>query len=403
MKQIDFHILSKDKELTQTLSQTINDIWEDSSIFYESGFEASLESIDHNNKPSVVICDFHLDGGNGLHLFERLKMRGLIDNIYFIIIPDTDDFEQVKSLINFGCDDYLFVDSESTVIYNRIRQAGRILIMKIELERENRKLLLLSQKLKEEADDLMKVSAKFMQARMPSSYEMLNRIASISVWIAKEFNSFSEKELKDLEIASYFSQAGRMFLPDDLLRLPVLSAGIPQHDLMHQVPVAGANIARSVQSFSSVAETIYHIYENFDGTGIPDKVQKWQIPLSSRIIRVVLDFEENKYFRNLNSKDIVEKLKSRVNRLYDGRVVQVLEKYLHEHDENFESDTMTVMIAELQAGMVLTKDIESNSGIKLIGAGSVLNEKTIKMLISHSTTDPVMGYIYVKNNINLKE
>jgi len=402
MKHINFHILTENIELRDRITSFANDIWKNSKIINNNEFKASLESIKKEN-PSVVICDFHLSGGNGLHLLEKIKLEAKNIDVYFIIIAENKDVDHIKSLINFGCDDYLLPDSKDTVTYNRIRQAGRILDMKLDLKKENDKLLILTKKLQEEAKDLMSLSAKFMQARMPSSYEMLKRIADISVWIAKHFPEFSSKEIDDIEVAAYFSQAGRMFLPDDLLKLPVMSSGIPQHDLMFQVPVAASNIARSLKSFSGVADIIYHIYENFDGTGIPDKIQKWQIPISSRIIRVVLDYEENRFFRNLKSKEVLSKLKSRVNRLYDGRIVQLLEQFLHENDDDFLSGDMAVMIAELKEGMELTQDIESNSGIKLIGSGAVLNKKTINMLVSHSTSDPVMGYIYVKKNISLKD
>jgi response regulator RpfG family c-di-GMP phosphodiesterase len=402
MKHINFHILTENQKLRNKISTHTGEVWKNSKIINNNEFEKGIDSI-LKNSPSVVICDFHLRDGNGLHLLERIKKYSKDIDLYFIIIAENTDFDHIQALINFGCDDYLLPDSKNTMIFNRIRQAGRILNMKLKLKKENDELLVLTRKLEEEAKDLMSLSAKFMQARMPSSYEMLKRIADISVWIANQFPEFSSKEIDDIEIAAYFSQAGRMFLPDDLLKLPVMSSGIPQHDLMFQVPVAAANIARSVKSFSGVAGIIYHIYENFDGTGIPDKVQKWQIPLSSRIIRVVLDYEENRYFRNLKPGEILDKLKSRVNRLYDGRVVQLLEQYLHENDDDFLSEDMAVMIAELKEGMELTQDIESNSGIKLIGSGVVLSKKTIKMLVSHSTSDPVMGYIYVKKNINLKD
>jgi len=75
-------------------------------------------------------------------------------------------------------------------------------------------------------------------------------------------------------------------LPDRLFELPVYSEGNVSDPLMYQIPIVARNIISGIPRLEKVGDILYHIYENMDGTGFPDKLQSWQIPLESRILRV---------------------------------------------------------------------------------------------------------------------
>jgi response regulator RpfG family c-di-GMP phosphodiesterase len=244
---------------------------------------------------------------------------------------------------------------------------------------------------------MIKLAVKFLEARIPASIEMLKRVSQCSVWILKNLSESDEESLRDIEIASFLSQAGRIFLPDSMLKMPVLIDGAPTDPLMCQVPQSGKAIVESINRFRHVALIIGHIYENFDGSGIPDRLKSWQIPLESRIIRASLDFEELRALRNLSSKNAIEILRKESQRLYDNRVVILLEQYLKSHDkELYDPFEVAVQLAELKDGMIITRDIYTNKGLKLIPSGATLSTKTIERLISHNSTDPILGNVHVK-------
>src|SRR6185295_2798392 len=129
--------------------------------------------------------------------------------------------------------------------------------------------------------NLIKLSLKFLQKSIPSSYELLHRVASSSQWILNQFPDILESQIREIKIAAYFAQAGRMFLPDNMLNEPVMVDGKPSHNLMYQVPIQSKEIVAEIKGLENVGVILFHIYENMDGSGIPDRISAWQIPIES--------------------------------------------------------------------------------------------------------------------------
>ena len=395
-RMIKFLILDSKEERISRLSSYISELYPENKImFAHDGIEGW--NLIEQNQPSVILCEETLPKRDALDILHSLQRRNL-DLFYFIVVTETNTYDHIKTLVDKGFDDYLTDNSNIGVVHNRFRISIRTLLLKNKILEENWLLQKMANDLEEESNHLIEISARFLQSRMPASYEMLKRIAIISKWIAEQFKEFDKDALRNVEIAAYFCQAGRIFLPDNLLKLPVMSNGQPRHELMFQVPVASRDIVSSIEKFKPVGEILYHIYENLDGSGIPDHLQAWKIPLASRIIRVVLDYEENIFLNHISSDEALEKLKSRSGRLYDPRIIQLLEQYVRESESTSIEKEMGILLGELRPGMVLTRDLVSSSGLKLLSSSSVIDERKLNTIISHSTSDPIYGYIYVESN-----
>lgn len=395
INDISYIIINDNSIRTEKLTELIKELDINSEVIHSSEFNDCLDNI-ILSKPAVVFCDEVFGNKNVFDLDNELKKRNIRSKVYLIVVSDLDEYEHLTKYIDAGFDDYLIGHEKKQIIHNRIRLGTKILSMHLKIEHENYLLHKLSQQLEEDLKNIIKISTKFIQARLPASHEMMSNIAVTSIWIAEKFNQLSKQDIKDIEIASYFCQAGRLFLPDDLLKKPVMSNGRVLNPMMNQIPIVSKEIATSIDKFKNVGEILFHIYENLDGTGIPSKIQSWQIPLASRIIRAVLDFEENMYFNNLDAKSSIEKLKGRINRIYDGRVINLLEEYIEKQGKqnNYEED-FALLLSELKPSMIISREIKANSGMKLMNSGAELSEKNIQMLINHSSTDPILGYIYV--------
>jgi hypothetical protein len=186
-------------------------------------------------------------------------------------------------------------------------------------------------------------------------------------------------------------------LPDDLLNLPVHQSGLVVHKLMYQVPVVASQLLSQIKIFTSASKILFHLYENLDGSGFPEKLRLWQIPLGSRIIRVVQDYEVIRQNSSKLPKEILSILKKDIRRLYDHRIVILLEQYIKTIvKEDYDPNETAIYLKDLKEGMFLTQDIITNVGLKLMSAGSRLTQHHIETIISHNTTDPVIGKIFVK-------
>lgn len=354
-------------------------------------------NIAQNEYPDIIISDITMPKMNGFELLTKIRSRNELSDAIFIFLTASVEDDIYTHAIEIGADDFLGKPIESNRLLVRIRSSLRIINLKRQVRSENKLLMELAEALENDMQDMIKLAVKFLEARIPASIDMLKRVSQCSVWIMKNLSEYDEESLRDIEIASFLSQAGRIFLPDSMLKMPVLIDGAPTDPLMCQVPQSGKAIVESINRFRHVALIIGHIYENFDGSGIPERLKSWQIPLESRIIRASLDFEELRVLRNLSSKNAIEILRKESQRLYDNRVIILLEQYLKSHDkELFDPFEMAVQLAELKEGMIITRDIYTNKGLKLIPSGATLSTKTIERLISHNSTDPILGNVHVK-------
>ncbi len=398
METISFLIADDEQFITVALSTLIKKAFPECPIHIaDNGNDAW--ALTQSVHPKIIISDIGMPGLNGFQLLEKVRNHSTLNDVYFIILTaNVEKGEKVKALER-GADDYITKPFSSEELLARIRSASRYVQLQMKLFEENKLLNELAKALEQDFKDMAMLAVKFLQARLPSSTDMLKRVAQTSVWIAKQIGGFEREQMQDIEIAAYLSQSGKVFLPDELIKSPVMINGRPTNKLMFNVPVSAREIVSSISRFKEVGKILYHLYENFDGSGFPEHLQSWQIPMPSRIIRVALDFEEiSQRTMKKSPKEIFDIISAESNRLYDKRVVILLEQYFATiGSKEKTSIEKAVQLYELEEGMILSRDIITNSGIKLMPSGAVLKDNIIKKIFSHNSTDPIIGNIFVKN------
>ncbi|WP_104403089.1 HD domain-containing phosphohydrolase [Vibrio penaeicida] len=150
-------------------------------------------------------------------------------------------------------------------------------------------------------------------------------------------------------------------------------------------PELGAEILTSLKKFQSLAPVIRFQDENYDGTGFPDHLKGEDIPLSSRIIRVVKDYEymiagEN----NLSKKSpfaAAKYLENHCGKVYDRNVVKAFSEVMkvRPQDDMHEIE-YCVSSNELKDGDILKQDLTLQNGTTVLTAGSEINQATIARL-----------------------
>jgi len=112
-----------------------------------------------------------------------------------------------------------------------------------------------------------------------------------------------------------------------------------------------------------------------------------------------LDYYEALQFTKQTPAEIVGNMHSQAKRLYDHRVITLLEQYLAETKAwKTGINEKPFRLQDLKEDMLVTRDVITNNGLKLIPAGTKLSADRISKIISHNATDPVLGNIFVKAN-----
>ena len=92
-------------------------------------------------------------------------------------------------------------------------------------------------------------------------------------------------------------------------------------------------------------------------------------------------------------------MKIQANRLYDPRVVFLMEQYIYTYEKELQNpNEVAVLLSDLKEGMVLAREIVTENNMKLLPAGAVLRKPIIDRIIAHNATDPILGNIYVKKS-----
>lgn len=274
------------------------------------------------------------------------------------------------------------------ISYNQFRNSNKLKESNYSLKKINKELEL-------DFESIVQLTSKFVQTRLPLMSEVLDKVALTSSWIANQFPNFDEIDIKDIRIASYLSLIGKTYLPDYLINEKVLDNGRLTNPIMFQVPLTAKEMFKDINRFNNISHLIFHIYENLDGSGIPERISAWQIPLGSRIIRVVLDFYEM-VINGQDKEEVIKYMESNSKRIYDNRVIYLLNQYLIAHPEDGnKSNEIPIKLTDLTEGMVISRDIIATSGMKILSHGTVITNRIKEIIYSHITSDPILGFIFI--------
>lgn len=141
----------------------------------------------------------------------------------------------------------------------------------------------------------------------------------------------SEDEKKALHYATLLKDAGKLSLPDKILRKSAKLTG-EEVALIRQHPVHAAKLVQSFNSLKPVAPIILASHENYDGSGYPNGLKAQQIPVGSRVLSVVNAFEAlvggRPYRKGTSVEDALAELKRNRGTQFDPSVVDAFEKVL---------------------------------------------------------------------------
>jgi len=397
---LDFiHIYIFEDDLPQlTLFHNITvKIFPNSIIYDISTSEETEEILDKLRFPAIFIIDIFLEGINGINVLKTIQNKYSNELFYSLVVSGLNDKDIILQSLKAGADEFIPKPISSDNFLLRLLHIKKYL----ELQLTNRAQINEIQKLNEKYSDLrlqaIELIKLFQKIRIPESEKLIQRIKKAAVWI---YQKLAEEnfETTDLEFAAELIYAGNLFLNEHNIVKPVLINGLVAGDEMAKVPEYTKLILSKIPDFDGVINILSHIYENFDGSGIPDKLKGWEIPLESRILRVLLDYENLLAKNQGRESKTIDALFEESRRLYDYRIIALLDQFFAYQNMNNKSANqreLPVLISELKPDYILSRNIYTQSGLKLINMGTKLTDELIEMLLNMTKDDAIIGSIYV--------
>jgi len=121
-----------------------------------------------------------------------------------------------------------------------------------------------------------------------------------------------------------------------------------------------------------------------------------EIPLASRILRIMNGVEETRAEGKESPGEILEVLRHGRGTLFDPHILVVAEEYLKvSGDPSWAQGKRQVSVSQLEEGMVIAADLQTSSGIKLLPTESTLTRSMIERIQARHKVDPIMQWVYI--------
>ncbi|PKO90037.1 MAG: two-component system response regulator [Betaproteobacteria bacterium HGW-Betaproteobacteria-12] len=194
----------------------------------------------------------------------------------------------------------------------------------------------------------------------------------------------SDNEVQTIMLAGLLHDIGKIGLADELLVRP-FNLLTPDHRAqVMKHAVLGQNILMPIEKLRDSALLIRHHHENYDGSGFPDRLAGMAIPIGSRILAVVNDYDALQIGtlaqRPQKPADALTFLLDNRGRRYDPRVVDAFAALLAETQKPPPGE-QTLRPLQLKPGQILARELNHSEGFMLLAQGSRLTPEIIQQLI----------------------
>jgi len=351
--------------------------------------------------PAIFLIDVTLEDASGLNILKKINQL-FHDKLKFCIVMTT---ELDKSLgieaLKLGADDFFQKPILAETLISRLISAKRYITQQIEAEKQKEQIQFLEEEQSKNRERMLSLIYEFQVSKISVARKHTENIQKAANWIIKKLlENESQKEI--INLAARYTYVGKLFLSDNMINQPVLTNGFVTNENMNRVPEYTKELLSQIPDMDDVIHVLMHMWENFDGSGIPDKQKAWEIPLESRILRVCMDYE---YFLDKNQgkqNKTIDALFNEAHRLYDFRIIAYYDQYLASLNLRGKSGSIRevpMLVSELQPGYMLSRNIITQSGLKLIAGGTKLNEDNIHKILTVNKEEGIIGSIYVYDSL----
>ena len=221
-------------------------------------------------RPDVVLLDLQMPRLDGLEVCRRIKADPNTRLVPVVLVTALSHVDDRIRGIRAGADDFLTKPIERHELIARVRSLAGLKTFTDELERAESVLLALAQSI---------------EGKDPYTRGHCERLSQTSARLAEKLG-LSDDMIRDLRRAGFVHDLGKVAVPDAILLKPGRLTD-QEMEVMKSHPIVGEGICKPLRSFASVLPIIRHHHEKQDGSGYPDGLCRYQVPLGARILQLV--------------------------------------------------------------------------------------------------------------------
>lgn len=385
-------------------------------ILLAEGGAAGLEILERE-AVDLIVSDMRMPQMDGVAFLKAARLRW--PNAARILLTGYADMTSTVAAINEGAiQRYIAKPWEDDELINAIQEA----LARQQLERANHQLSELTLRQNEE---LRELNASLEQQVAERTSELRATLASVEQAHGELKNSFltsvqvfanlietrhlpvgsllaghsrrvaelarslalrlalPDEAVQTVMLAGLLHDIGKFNLPDELIGRAFSTLSPEQQAQVTKHPAIGQNILLGIEQFRDLAPLVRHHHECFDGSGFPDRLAGNAIPLGSRILAVANDYDALQIGTLVSpprtGDAALDYLTEHRGRRYDPAVVDALVQLLADK-RNEPGDERALGCAQLEPGMVLSRDLIHPDGYLLLAHGNPLSAEIIAQL-----------------------
>lgn len=358
------------------------------------------------SSPDLILLDIKMPGMNGFEVCECLKADGALKEIPVLFISAlTETADKVKAF-SMGGVDYVTKPFQFEEVHARVETHLKLRAA----QREVRELL------SNTLGGCIQMLLDVLEAVDPVFFKRAIRVK-------QEIRGLSEKlglpGPWEVEIAAMLRRLGIVTLPRDLLVKIEKRERLNQREegLLESVPRISHDLICKIPRMERVAQIVLYQAKNYDGTGFPhDSVAGKDIPFGARLLKIVTDLDEMEHAKGTSRTDILRGM-AKLAHLYDPALMKSLLEYYKIDEKTQGSDKpsrakgisvsqgaykprrakgISVLLKNAEPGSVIAADVNSESGILVIAAGSQLTTALLARLRNYAALGHIRDSVMVE-------
>ena len=234
---------------------------------------AALEAV-QRHRPDVVLLDVDMPAMDGLEVCRRLKADPGTRLTPVVMVTGQTDLNDRLRGIEAGADEFLSKPVHPQELRVRVRSLSRVKHLIDALD---------------SAEAAFVTLALTIEARDPSTNGHCERLALHAVRLGRALGLAGE-ELDALHRGGYLHDVGKVGVPDAVLLKPGPLTK-DEFELMKKHPVVGDSLCAPLQSLRNVRPIVRGHHERLDGSGYPDALRGYEVPVLAQIVGIVDVFD----------------------------------------------------------------------------------------------------------------
>jgi response regulator RpfG family c-di-GMP phosphodiesterase len=228
----------------------------------------------------------------------------------------------------------------------------------------------------------VEVFASLIQAGTRDTVSV-RKIAELAEATAKALG-LSESQVRDVHLAGLLCDLGKLTLHEALIRTPLAAMTAEQAAEFKRHTLAAERILLPLKPLARVAAILRSHNERLDGLGYPDGLKGAAIPIESRVLHVVKDYDAllRKLILTeaLTPAEAVRYLNDHAGSRYDADVVAAFLKVVQTAARHENLRELRVSVEGLAPGMLVTRDLVNEHGVLMVPRGRRLDQHAINTL-----------------------